>query len=52
MSEKEAVERVVRRVCKERLLKTGKGPGSKETRVIEDKVRRVAQESDNRKARR
>lgn len=51
MSEKEAVERVVKRMRQERLLKTGKEVDSKERRAMEDKARRIAEESDNRKAR-
>ncbi|MBI5885371.1 MAG: hypothetical protein HZB85_02170 [Deltaproteobacteria bacterium] len=51
MGEKEAVERVVKRMRQERLLKTGKEPDSKETRAIEDKARKIAEESDNRKVR-
>lgn len=51
MSEKEAVERVVNRMVQERLRKTGQPPDSKDTRLIERRARKIAQESDNMKRR-
>lgn len=51
MKERDAIERVVKRMQIDRLTKTGRLPDAKQLRNIEDKVKRIAQESENRKRR-
>lgn len=51
MGEKEAVERVVVRMAREKAHRTGQAADSKDMRAIERKARKIAQESDNRKRR-
>lgn len=50
--ENNAVERVVARVYKDRLTRTGRLPDPKEVREIERKVKEAAEGSDNGKSRR
>lgn len=47
MKENRAVEKVIERVYKDRLVRTGRLPSSKETKEIERKVRQAAETSEN-----
>lgn len=51
MKEREAVERVVARVYKEAVLKKGRLLDSKEQRIMESKVKKAAEDADNRRKR-
>ena len=52
MGEKEAVERMVSRMARERVRNTGQAVSGKDTRAIERKARKIALETDNKKRRR
>ncbi|HEY4706311.1 MAG TPA: hypothetical protein VII64_02555 [Thermodesulfobacteriota bacterium] len=52
MKERRAVERLIERIYRDRLARTGKLPGAKEVRAIEKAAREAAQETDNKRARR
>lgn len=52
MSEKDAVARMVKRMLKDKLRRTGQTPDAKDTRVIERRAQKIAQETDNMKKRR
>lgn len=52
MRERKAVEKVVERLYKDRLERTGRLPSGKETRDMERKVRKAAEASDKTGARR
>lgn len=47
MNERRAVERLVERLYRDRLERTGRLPGSKEVREMEKKAADVAREADN-----
>ncbi|MBI4950032.1 MAG: hypothetical protein HY955_07810 [Deltaproteobacteria bacterium] len=51
MRERRAVERLIERIYKERLKKTGKLPSGRETREIEVKAKKTAMDTENRKSR-
>ncbi|MBI5562752.1 MAG: hypothetical protein HY894_07890 [Deltaproteobacteria bacterium] len=51
-SEREAVERVIRRMHRDRLVKTGGLLDPKEAHLIEKKAKKAAEESDNQKRQR
>ncbi|MDO8426210.1 MAG: hypothetical protein Q7T24_01695 [Deltaproteobacteria bacterium] len=48
MSERKAVERVIGRMYKDLLMKTGRLPKKKELKEMEAKAKRAAEEADNR----
>ncbi len=50
MKERRAVERLIERIYKDRLARTGKLPDSKEVKAIEKAARKAAQETDNKRA--
>lgn len=52
MNERDAIERVVKRMQKDRLVKAGSQSDAEQSRIDEAKVKRIAQEIDNRKTRR
>lgn len=51
MNERRAVERVMERVYKERLRRTGRLPDARETRLMEKTVRETAESADRKKKR-
>lgn len=51
MKERDAVERLIKRIHDEKLKRTGRTPNSTEARDIERKVKKTAQLADNRKDR-
>ena len=51
MKENEAVERVVARVYRDRLMKTGRLPDAQETREMEKKVKEAAASEDRKRRR-
>lgn len=51
MKERQAVERLIKRIHDERLKRTGKLPEKGEAREIERKARATAEETDNRRNR-
>lgn len=52
MKERKSVERLIERIYKDRLVRTGKLPDSKEVRDIEKAAKKAALETDNKRARR
>ncbi|MBI1913045.1 MAG: hypothetical protein HYS21_13745 [Deltaproteobacteria bacterium] len=46
MNERRAVEKVIERIYKDRLKRTGRLPDAKETKAIEKKAREAAQIAD------
>lgn len=48
MRERRAVERLIERMYKDRLKKTGRLPSGKETREIEGKAKKTAMDVENR----
>ncbi len=51
MSERKAVERVIGRMYRDHIIKTGRLPKSRELKEMESKAKKAAEEADNRKAR-
>ncbi|MEK6760005.1 MAG: hypothetical protein AABY51_09560 [Deltaproteobacteria bacterium] len=51
MNERQAVERVMERVYKDRLRQTGRLPDAREQRLIEKTIRDAAESADKKKKR-
>ena len=51
MSERRAVEKLVERIYKDRLKRTGRLPSGKETREIEGKAKKAAMDTENKGSR-